>query len=51
MGHIDVDIRMMVESGRGANMIQGSISFDDEDIDNYPEIASGLHYPPSRRGD
>ena len=42
--HIDVDVGRMLKTGRGANMVQGTVSFTDEDVDNCTEVALGLHH-------
>jgi len=42
--HIDVNIPSLLESGRGADMIQGSVSLDDETEDNCTIILPGMHH-------
>ena len=42
--YIDVNIPSLIKSGCGANMIQRSISLDDETKDNCIIILLGMHY-------
>jgi len=42
--HIDVNIPDLINHNRGANMIQGSVSLDDETEDNYTEIIPSTYY-------
>jgi hypothetical protein len=41
--HIDVNIKELATAGRGANMIQGSASLDDERDDDCTMILPGMH--------
>lgn len=41
--HIDVNVHELLESGRGKNMIQGTVSLDDEDDSNCTELVPGMH--------
>ena len=41
--HIDVNIKELATSGRGANMIQGSLSLDDEREDDCTMVLPGMH--------
>ena len=41
--HIDLNIRDLASSGRGANMIQGTVSLDDEKPDDCTMILPGMH--------
>src|ERR1700734_3306150 len=41
--HIDLNIRDLASSGRGANMIQGTVSLDDERPDDCTMILPGMH--------
>ena len=41
--HIDVNVKELATSGRGANMIQGSLSLDDEREDEYTIILPGMY--------
>jgi len=41
--HIDVNVKELATSGRGANMIQGSLSLDDEREDDCTMILPGMH--------
>ena len=41
--HIDVNIPRLVNEGRGQNLIQGSVSFDDEKPDDCTELLLGAH--------
>ena len=41
--HIDVNVKELATSGRGANMIQGSVSLDDEREDDCTMILPGMH--------
>jgi len=41
--HIDQNIRDLANSGRGANMIQGTVSLDDESTDDCTMILPGIH--------
>jgi hypothetical protein len=41
--HIDVNVSQYLIDGRGGNMIQGTVSLDDEAIDMCTEIIPGLH--------
>jgi hypothetical protein len=41
--HIDINIKDLAKSGRGANMIQGTVSLDDEQIDDCTMILPGMH--------
>lgn len=41
--HIDVNIRQLASSGRGANMIQGTMSLDHENKDDCIVILPGMH--------
>ena len=41
--HIDLNIKDLVSSGRGANMIQGTVSLDDEKPDDCTMILPGMH--------
>lgn len=40
--HIDLNIPTLLSSGRGCNMIQGSVSLDDEDETNCTVILAGM---------
>ena len=42
--HINVNIPSLIESGCGANIIQGSVSLDDKTKDNCTIILPGMHY-------
>ena len=41
--HIDINITQYLKDGRGGNMIQGSVSLDDETPDMCTEIIPGMH--------
>jgi hypothetical protein len=41
--HIDLNIAEAVRSGKGVQMIQGSVSWDDEDNDNCTEVLTCFH--------
>ena len=41
--HIDVNVKELATTGRGANMIQGSLSLDDEREDDCTMILPGMH--------
>src|SRR5277367_4726204 len=41
--HIDLNIKELATSGRGANMIQGTVSLDDEEEDDCTMILPGMH--------
>src|ERR1700712_2563199 len=41
--HIDVNVSQYLIDGRGGNMIQGTVSLDDETPDMCTEIIPGLH--------
>ena len=41
--HCDVNIPALLKEGRGANLIQGSLSLDDENEDNCTKILPGFH--------
>lgn len=41
--HIDMNVSMYVEDGHGGNIIQGSVSLDDEDEGGCTEIVPGFH--------
>jgi hypothetical protein len=41
--HIDINIADLAKSGRGANMIQGTVSLDDERDDDCTVILLGMH--------
>ena len=41
--HIDMNISRYIQDGHGSNIIQGSISLDDESNEGYTEILSGFH--------
>ena len=41
--HIDLNIRDLTSSGRGANMVQDAVSLDDENNDDCTMIPSGMH--------
>jgi hypothetical protein len=41
--HIDVNKKQLASSGRGANMIQGTVSLDNENQDDCTEILPGMH--------
>ena len=41
--HIDVNIGQLASSGRGANMIQGTMSLDNECSDDCTQILAGMH--------
>lgn len=41
--HIDINITQYLKDGRGGNMIQGSVSLDDEKPDMCTEIIPGMH--------
>lgn len=41
--HIDMNVSMFLRSGHGGNIIQGSVSFDDETPDGCTEIIPGFH--------
>ena len=41
--HIDINIRRYVESGAGRNIIQGSVSMDDEVVSDCTELLLGMH--------
>ena len=41
--HIDLNISNAAHSGKGVDLIQGSVSFDDEDDSNCTEILRGFH--------
>lgn len=41
--HIDVNIPDLIATNRGASMIQGTVSLDDEDDSNCTEILPGMH--------
>jgi len=41
--HIDINVKGLVTAGRGANMIQGSVSLDDEIPDDCTIILPGMH--------
>lgn len=40
--HVDVNLSEAAQSGRGLEMIQGSVSFDDEDQDNCTKLLIGF---------
>ena len=42
--HIDVNVPALLDDDRGACMIQGSVSMDDEDDDNATVIIPGMQY-------
>jgi len=41
--HIDLNIKAAASRGKGSNIIQGSLSLDDEDKENCTEILPGIH--------
>src|SRR4051812_32045952 len=41
--HSDVNIKHLANSGRGANMIQGTVSLDNENADDRTVILPGMH--------
>jgi hypothetical protein len=41
--HIDINIADLAENGRGANMIQGTVSLDNEMDDDCTVILPGMH--------
>lgn len=41
--HIDLNIRDLASSDRGANMIQGTVSLDDGKPDDCATILPGMH--------
>jgi hypothetical protein len=41
--HIDVGVKELATSGRGANMIQGPLSLDDERENDYTIILPGMY--------
>ena len=41
--HIDSNIRDLASSGHSANMIQGTVSLDDEKPDDYTMVLPGMH--------
>lgn len=41
--HIDVNMKQLASSVRGANMIQGMVSLDNENQDDCTEILPGMH--------
>ena len=41
--HIDINVEQFLRTGRGGNMIQGSVSLDDETKDMCTEILPGMH--------
>ncbi|KAH8708426.1 hypothetical protein GQ44DRAFT_691123, partial [Phaeosphaeriaceae sp. PMI808] len=41
--HVDLNVAEAVRSGKGADMIQGSVSFNDENNENCTEILVGFH--------
>jgi hypothetical protein len=41
--HVDLNIAECVATGRGANAIQGSVSWDDEDDKNCTEMLDGFY--------
>ncbi|RDW72128.1 hypothetical protein BP5796_08162 [Coleophoma crateriformis] len=41
--HIDLNISKIVQNDRGVNMIQGSVSFNDETSENSTVILKGMH--------
>jgi len=41
--HVDLNIRDLASSGRDTNMIQGTVSLDDESPDDYTMILPGMH--------
>lgn len=43
--HIDINIRDYVDTGRGGNILQGSVSLTDEDDQNCTEVLAGMHKP------
>jgi hypothetical protein len=43
--HLDLDIERLVTNNRGGNMIQGTVSLDDEGPDDCTEILPGLQKP------
>ena len=40
--HLDVNIPKLLDVGRGANLIQGSVHFDDDDNENCTELLLGF---------
>ncbi|KZF18793.1 hypothetical protein L228DRAFT_215835 [Xylona heveae TC161] len=42
--HIDINIPRWIETGVGGNLIQGSMSLDDEDELNTTELLMGMHH-------
>ncbi|KAI9767399.1 MAG: hypothetical protein M1835_007046 [Candelina submexicana] len=41
--HMDINIPRLLAEGRGKNLIQGSVSLDDEDMSNCTEILPGMN--------
>ncbi|KAJ5263484.1 hypothetical protein N7478_011089 [Penicillium angulare] len=41
--HIDVKIWDLLQTGRGANILQGSVSFKDDNLEYCTEILPGMH--------
>ena len=42
--HIDTNVRDLIASGRGKDILQGSVSLNDEDESNYTIILPGIHH-------
>jgi hypothetical protein len=47
--HIDMNIDEAIQTGRGLNMIQGSVSLTSEDTRNCTQVVPGLHKPDKLR--
>jgi hypothetical protein len=41
--HIDINIRKLAEGNTGSNIIQGTLSFNNESKDNYTELLIRIH--------
>ena len=42
--HLDLNVRQFLETGKGGNIIQGSVSLDDETFDGCTTIIPGFHH-------
>jgi ectoine hydroxylase-related dioxygenase (phytanoyl-CoA dioxygenase family) len=46
--HLDLNARRCVETGKGANIVQGALALDDEDDDNATVLVKGFHHHMER---
>ncbi|KAJ5589664.1 hypothetical protein N7450_003636 [Penicillium hetheringtonii] len=47
--HIDINVANYMDTGRGGNLLQGSVALKDEDTDNCTELLLGMHDPNKLR--